>query len=323
MKTQAQNKSPLVLITGGAGFLGSVLVPHLLGEGYRVRVLDSLMYQQTSLLPLFVNPNFEFIQGDARDTAAVKAALRGADIIVNLAALVGAPLCKAREAEARAVNFEAALLLDKLRSPQQGYIYPNTTSGYGTKRPVSGLCTEDTPLEPISVYGETKVAAEAALLEKENVVTCRFTTVFGLSPRLRLDLMPNDFMWKALRQGALIIFEPDFQRSFIHITDIARCIAFTIENFDAMKGRPYNVGHERMNKSKRNLAEKVAELTGCYVHYNDIREDPDKRNYFVSFKRIQEVGFIPTIGWDDGLLALKNGLSTLHWSTPFANVEYY
>jgi nucleoside-diphosphate-sugar epimerase len=323
MNIEKTDRPLQILVTGGAGYLGSVMVPHLLAKGHRVRVLDSLIYKQTSLLHLFINPRFEFIEGDVRDADRVKDALKGVDIIINLAALVGAPLCKAREAEARAVNLEAALLLDELRSPQQGYIYPNTTSGYGTKRPVEGLCTEDTPLEPISVYGETKVGAEQALLQKKNVVTYRFTTVFGLSPRLRLDLMPNDFTWKALRQGALIIFEPDFQRSFIHITDIARCIAYTIDNFDEMKGQPYNVGHERMNKSKRDLAEKVSELTGCYVHYNDIREDPDKRNYFVSFKRIQQAGFEPKIGWDDGLLALRNGLSTLHWDTPFANVEYY
>ena len=312
-----------ILITGGAGFLGSVMTPHLLAAGHTVRVLDNLIYRQTSLLPHFINPNFEFIEGDARDRTTVADALKGIDFIINLAALVGAPLCKTREKEAWEINFDAAMLLDELRSPQQGYIYPNTTSGYGTQTAIEGLCTEDTPLEPISVYGQTKVKAEQELLGKENVVTYRFTTVFGLSPRLRLDLMPNDFMWHALRQGALIIFEPQFQRSFIHITDIARCIAFTIEHFDAMKGRPYNVGHESMNKSKRDLAEAIAALTGCYVHYNDIREDPDKRNYFVSFKRIQEIGFIPQIGWDDGLSALHAGLRTLHWQTPYANVEYY
>jgi nucleoside-diphosphate-sugar epimerase len=312
-----------VLVTGGAGYLGSVLVPHLLSEGHFVRVLDSLMYRQTSLLPVFIHPAFNFVEGDVRDAGTLARALDGVDLVVNLAALVGAPLCKLHEKEAWEVNYEAALLLESLRSGAQGYIFPNTTSGYGTRNPVEGLCTEDTPMEPISVYGKTKVRAEQELLKKDNVVTFRFTTVFGLSARLRLDLMPNDFMWRALRQGALTVFEPDFQRSFIHITDIARCVAFTIANFEAMKNRAYNVGQESMNKTKRELAEKVAELTGCYLHFNDIRNDPDKRNYFVAFDRIRDAGFVPDIGWDVGLQALHDGLRTLRWATPFANVEYY
>lgn len=312
-----------ILVTGGAGYLGSVLVPHLLSRDYHVRVLDSLVYRQTSLLPLFIDPKFEFIEGDVRDKDTVKGALDGIDCIVHLAALVGAPLCKMREKEAWEINYEASLLIESLRSPEQAYIFPNTTSGYGTRTAVDGLCTEDTPMEPVSVYGNTKVKAEQDLLKKENVVAFRFTTVFGLSPRLRLDLMPNDFMWHALRQRALIIFESNFQRSFIHVTDVARCVAFTIEHFNEMKGRPFNVGHESMNKTKRELAEKVSELTGCYLHFNEMREDPDKRNYFVSFKRIQEAGFEPEVGWDNGLKALHSGLKTLHWPSQFANVEYY
>jgi len=312
-----------ILVTGGAGYLGSVVVPYLLVQGHTVRVMDSLIYMQTSLLPLFINSKFEFIEGDVRDKDAAGRAVEDVDLIINLAALVGAPLCEKHEKEAWEVNYEASMMLESLRSGGQGYIFPNTTSGYGTRKAVEGLCTEETPLEPISVYGQTKVKAEQELLQKENVVAFRFTTVFGLSPRLRLDLMPNDFMWQALRQGSLIIFEPDFQRSFIHVTDIARCIAFAIEHFETMKGRAFNVGHESMNKTKRQLAEKVSELTGCYLHLGDIRRDPDKRNYFVSFARIQEVGFEPEIDWDRGLRSLCNGLKTLRWRTPFANTEYY
>lgn len=312
-----------VLITGASGYLGSVIVPHLLRAGYAVRALDNLFYQQTSLLPHFINPNFTFIQGDARDPDAVKKGLEGADAILNLACLVGAPLCAKLEKEAWEINYEAALLLDELRDPSQQYIYPNSTSGYGTMSAVDGLCNENIPQEPISVYGKTKVKAEQELLQKENVVTYRFTTVFGLSARMRLDLMPNDFMWKALRQGALIVFEGHFKRSFLHITDVARCVEFTLENFDRMKGRAYNVGHESMNYSKQDLAEKVSELTGCYLHFTNLRADPDKRNYFISFERIQEVGFLPKISWDEGLLELHQGLQTIRWSNPMANVEYY
>ncbi|OVE75351.1 hypothetical protein BVX97_04940 [bacterium E08(2017)] len=312
-----------ILVTGGAGFLGSIIVPHLLSKGHNVRVLDNMSYNQTSLLPLFINPNFEFIAGDVRDNETLKTALDGADFIIHLAALVGAPLCKAKEKDAREINLDATLLIEELRSKEQGLIYPNTTSGYGTKQDIVGLCTEDTPLEPISVYGQTKVDAEKALLQCDNVVTYRFTTVFGLSPRLRLDLMPNDFMWHGIRTGALVIFEPEFQRSFIHITDIARCISFTIDNFDSMKGEAYNVGDESMNKTKRELAEKIGELTGCVVQYNEMREDPDKRNYFVSFEKIKSKGFNIEVGWEQGLNSLYNGLKTLHWSCPYANVEYY
>jgi nucleoside-diphosphate-sugar epimerase len=318
------DKNRKILVPGAAGYLGTALVPQLLQEGYRVRVLDNFCYRQTGLLPYFIHPGFECIQGDVRDEETLKRALDGADAIVNLAALVGAPLCADREKDAWDINYEAAMRLDALRDrANQPYIFPNTTSGYGTRQPVEGTCTEDTPQEPISVYGLTKVKAEQELLAQDNVVTFRFTTVFGLSGRVRLDLMPNDFMWRALRQGFLVVFESHFQRSFIHVTDVARAIQFTLENFDKMKGRAFNIGHERMNKTKRELAEKVMELTGCYLHFNDIREDPDKRNYSIAFSRIQEIGFEPEIGWDDGLLALREGLSTLRWKTDFANVEYY
>jgi nucleoside-diphosphate-sugar epimerase len=312
-----------VLVTGGAGYLGSVIVPHLLSKGYQVRVLDNLIYKQTSLMPLYINPGFEFLEGDIRSIESLKRGLEGVDFIVHLAAMVGAPLCEQREKEAWEINYEASLSLEGLRSPGQCLIYPNTTSGYGTHSAVEGLCTEDTPMEPISVYGQTKVGAEQELLKKDNVVTFRFTTVFGLSPRLRLDLMPNDFMWRALRQGSLIIFEPDFQRSFLHITDTARAVAFTMNHFEAMNGRSFNIGHEAMNKTKRELAEKISKLTDCYLHFGDINQDPDKRNYFVSFERVQEVGFKPEVRWDRGLDSLHSGLKTLRWSVPFANVEYY
>ncbi len=312
-----------VLITGGAGYLGSVMVPHLLSVGYAVRVIDSLMYKQTSLLPLFINPDFEFIHGDARDSDVLKRGLDGVDFIIHLAALVGAPLCAEREKEAWEINYETAMKLDELRAPGTGYIYPNSTSGYGTRSAVDGLCHEDTPQEPISVYGLSKVKAEQELLQKEDIVAFRFTTVFGLSPRLRLDLMPNDFMWRGIRQKSLIVFEPDFERSFIHITDIARAMAFALENFDSMKGRCYNTGKESMNKTKRELAEAIAQKTGCYLHFNDFREDPDKRNYSICFDRIREAGFTPKIGWEDGLEALYNGLSSMTWTSAHANVEYY
>ena len=236
----------------------------------------------------------------------------------------GPPLCSRDEKAAWEINHDAALkLASSMRKPGQRLIFPNTTSGYGTRTAVEGPCTEETPQEPISVYGQTKVKAEQALLAMPDVVTYRFTTVFGLSPRLRLDLMPNDFMWKAIRQGTLTIYEADFRRSFLHITDVADCMLFTLENFEKMNGRCFNVGHERMNKTKRDLAEKIAEITGCYLHFAELKKDPDQRNYFIDFSRIQEVGFEPSIGWEDGLDALYRGLKTVRWTNHHANVEYY
>lgn len=312
-----------VLVPGGAGYLGSVLVPRLLEAGYAVRVVDDFRYRQTSLLPCFVHPRFECLPGDVRDRELMKRAVEDADVIVNLAALVGAPLCARYDKDAWEINVEAALLLDELRGPGQKYIYPNSTSGYGTRTTVDGNCDENVPQEPISVYGKSKVAAEEELLKRPEIVTYRFTTVFGCSPRMRLDLMPNDFMWKAMKQGALVIFEGHFKRSFLHVTDVTRCILFTLEHFDAMQGRCFNVGHERMNFTKKELAEKISEFTGCFLHFTELREDPDKRNYFISFKRIQEVGFDPQVGWEQGLRELHQGLQTLRWDIPFANVEYY
>jgi len=315
---------PLVLITGAAGYLGSVLVDHLLRAGFRVRALDNFMYHQASLLPHFINPHFECLVGDVRDADILKRALEGVQGVVNLAALVGAPLCEEREKEAWEINYEAALKIDELRDrASQWYIFPNTTSGYGTRSPVEGPCTEDTPQEPISVYGRSKVEAEGELLKSDNVVTLRLTTVFGLSPRMRLDLMPNDFMWRALRQKTLVIFEGHFRRSFIYITDIARCVEHVIRNLDRMKNRAYNVGDESMNRTKGELARMVARLTGCYVHETEVRKDPDRRNYFVSFERIRSAGFRTTVALDQGLEALYRGLRTLHWTIPYANVEYY
>lgn len=298
----AKAKNERVLITGGAGFLGSVMTGHLLNEGYSVTCLDCLMYGQDSLLAYAANPNFQFVYGDVRDESLVKPLVAGADVIIPLAALVGMPLCEKRSEEAEAVNRDAVLLIEKLRGNGQKIIYPNTNSGYGTK---SGevYCTEETPLEPISVYGITKCEAEKALLGSDKgAVTFRLATVFGSSPRMRTDLLVNDFVLTALTEGEITLFERHFKRNYIHIRDIARLFAHAIEHYDEMKGRPYNAGLEEANLSKEELAEKVKEhIPGFQISFNEFAKDPDQRNYVVSNKRLLNTGFQTVHSLDRGI----------------------
>jgi nucleoside-diphosphate-sugar epimerase len=290
-----------VLVTGGAGYLGSILCEHLLAAGYRVTALDSLLYGPASLWHLCAHPRFEFVRADARDERVLAERLRGADAVIPLAAIVGAAACDRDPWLAEAVNVEAILLLDRLRSPRQLVVYPNTNSGYGTK---SGevLCTEATPLEPVSHYGRTKVRAEAALLERENTLALRLATVFGASPRMRLDLLLNHFVHAAVTEGYLVIFEKDFRRNFVHVRDVADCFVHCLEHAPQMVGRAYNVGLDGHNPSKADLAEAVRRrVPGFFVHYAEIGSDPDKRNYVVSNARLREAGFVATRSIDDGI----------------------
>src|SRR6185436_12130281 len=238
-----------ILVTGGAGYLGSILSEHLLAAGYRVTVLDKLMYGQHSLFHLCANPNFEFVFGDAREEALLQRLVKDADVIIPLAAIVGAPACDRDPWLAQSVNLEAVQLLNRLRSPQQLIIYPNTNSGYGTKSG-EAFCTEETPLDPISLYGQTKVQAETELLSSPNTITLRLATVFGMSPRMRLDLLVNHFTYAAVTDRYLVLFERHHRRNFVHIRDVADCFAHAIRNGAQMAGRPYNVGLDGANLSK-------------------------------------------------------------------------
>ncbi len=230
-----------MLVTGGAGYLGSVLCEHLLRAGYRVSVVDNLMYGQQSLFHLLASPAFDFTFGDVRDAAVIRRALEECDVVIPLAAVVGAPACDRDPELARAVNLQAIRLLDRLRSRHQLVLFPTTNSGYGT-RSGEAYCTEDTPLEPVSLYGRTKAEAETALLQSPNSLTLRLATVFGLSPRMRLDLLVNHFVYAAVTDHYLVIFEKDFKRNYVHIRDVADCFVHCIEHADRMVGRPYNVG---------------------------------------------------------------------------------
>ncbi len=296
-----------VLVTGGAGYLGSVLCERLLSAGYQVTTVDDMMYQQRSLLHLCADRHFDFVSGDARDKELIRRLVKEADVLIPLAAIVGAPACDRDPLRARSVNLEAVRLLNGLRSPQQMVIYPTTNSGYGTQ---SGdfFCTEDTPLEPISLYGQTKSQAEAELLGTPNVITLRLATVFGMSPRMRLDLLVNHFVYAAVTDGYIVIFEKDFKRNYIHIRDVADCFVHCIENFKRMAGRPYNVGLDAANLSKEELALRIKEyVSNFYVHFAQVGSDPDKRNYIVSNQRLREAGFEARRSLDDGIRELLKG----------------
>jgi nucleoside-diphosphate-sugar epimerase len=265
------------------------------------------MYGQHSLFQFCSNPNFDFIYNDARNENILKQTLGDVDVIIPLAAIVGAPACQRDPLLARSVNLDAIRLLLKLRSTDQLIVYPTTNSGYGTK---SGniFCTEETPLEPISLYGETKVQAEKELLDSPNTITLRLATVFGMSPRMRLDLLVNHFVYAAVTDGYLVIFEKDFKRNYVHIRDVADCFLFCVQNHARMVGRPYNVGLDSANLSKEELALKVKEFVpNFYIHFAEIGSDPDKRNYIVSNERLRQAGFEAQHTIEEGIRELLKG----------------
>jgi nucleoside-diphosphate-sugar epimerase len=296
-----------ILVTGGAGYIGSVLVGHLLDGGYRVVVLDNLMYEQHSLFGYCAHPHFDFVKGDSRDERLLRESIRNADVLIPLAAIVGAPACNRDPWLARSVNLQAVQSLNRLRSPHQLVIYPTTNSGYGTQTDAL-YCTEETPLEPISLYGQTKVQAEAEVLASPNAISLRLATVFGISPRMRLDLLVNHFVYMAATDGYIIIFEKDFKRNYIHVRDVADCFLHCIEHVEQMVGRPYNVGLDNANLSKEELALKIKQyVPNFYIHFSEIGSDPDKRNYVVSNQRMREAGFEARHSLDAGIQELLKG----------------
>ncbi|MFO0652377.1 MAG: NAD(P)-dependent oxidoreductase [Polyangiales bacterium] len=303
--------SKRILITGGAGYLGSILSEHLLRAGHKVTVVDSLMFGQSPLFHLCANLDFEFVRGDARDEKLIARLLKDADVIIPLACLVGAPMCDRDPWAARAVNLDAIKMINRLRSRSQLVVYPTTNSGYGTQSGET-YCTEETPLEPISLYGQTKVEAEADLLASENAITLRLATVFGMSPRMRLDLLVNHFVYTAVTDRYLVVFEKDFKRNYVHIRDVADCFLHCIANPEKMVGRPFNVGLDAANLSKEELAQKVqSHVPGFFVHYAAVGSDPDKRNYIVSNARLLEAGFAAKRSIDDGIRELLKGYKLL------------
>jgi len=312
-------QSTKVLITGGAGYLGSVLSPFLLAEGLEVTVLDNFLFSQNSLMDCCGHDRFRILRGDVRDERILKEALTGQDFIIPLAALVGAPLCNLDQTGALSVNQTAVESLCRLASKSQGILYPTTNSGYGIGEK-GKFCTEETPLRPISLYGTTKVRAEEAVLNRGNSLTYRLATVFGASPRMRVDLLVNDFVYRAVHDRAVLIFEGHFKRNYIHIRDVARVFLHGVRKFSSMQGKPYNVGLEEANLSKLELCAKIKQHL---PHFNyveaPIGEDPDKRDYIVSNQRILGTGFRPEWDLDRGIRELIKAFTILRQSK-YANV---
>ncbi len=293
-----------ILITGGAGYLGCVLAEHLLSQGYAVTVLDNLYYQQHSLLNLCLHSNFNFIRADVRDKELIERILPEFNAILPLAAIVGAPACENKKHEAKTINQDAVIMINELRKPHQKLIFPTTNSGYGIKSK-EVICTEETSLNPISFYGQTKVEAEKALLKSSDVITLRLATVFGVSPRMRTDLLVNDFVQRALFDRTLVLFEKHFKRNYIHILDVARCFEHCLKNYEQMKGQAYNVGLEEANLSKEELALKIKEhLPEVVIITEDFAQDLDQRNYIVSNQKLYATGFKPRYSLDFGIKEL-------------------
>jgi nucleoside-diphosphate-sugar epimerase len=308
-----------ILVTGGAGYLGSVLVPQLLAAGHSVTVLDSFMFRQTSLADCCASDAFDVIRGDCRDGRLLAGLVAKHDVFIPLAALVGAPLCERDRLGAVSINRDAVRLLCKLASPSQRILMPVTNSGYGIGQP--GIsCTEESPLKPISLYGTSKVEAEQAVLERENSISFRLATVFGMAPRMRLDLLVNDFVYRAVNDRALVIFEGHFKRNYIHIRDVARVFLHGLENFETMRDRAYNVGLEDANLTKLELCAVIQKHLPKFVYLEaPIGEDPDKRDYIVSNQRILSTGWKPAHSLDDGIRELIKGYTILK-NSAYANV---
>jgi len=308
-----------VLVTGGAGYIGSILVPALLANGYEVTVYDSLMYRQTSLLDCCVNPGFGFIRGDVCDYRLLLPLISKFDVIIPLAAIVGAPACKVNPAVTRLVNNEAQRRIVESVSSSQQVIFPTTNSGYGVGEK-DNYCTEESPLRPVSEYGKDKVEIEKAWLDKGNAVTLRLATVFGISPRMRLDLLVNDFTYRAYRDRYIVLFEEHFRRNYIHIRDVADAFLFALRNHDRMKGQPYNVGLSSANLTKRELCERIREHVPDFTILSaPVGEDPDKRDYIVSNEKIERMGWIPSHTLDSGIRELLKGFALIQPSA-FSNV---
>jgi nucleoside-diphosphate-sugar epimerase len=309
-----------IFITGGAGYIGTTLIPLLLDRNYQITVYDSLLFNNgDKLLPYITNPNFAFIEGDIRDADKLSYHIKGHDIVIHLAALVGFPICREKgEQESHNVNVVGTQNVINAMTPDQYLLFGSTGSNYGE---VLDVCTEETPLNPLSIYGRTKTDAEHLVLARDNSTAFRFATAFGVSPRLRLDLLVNDLTYKSLTEGYAVIYESHFMRTFIHVRDIARVFLFAIDNHSAMKNNVYNVGSNNMNYSKKDVCELIkSKISDSYFNYADVGQDADKRNYVVSYEKINKLGFDTTISLETGIDELIKTIPLIKMSNPYFNV---
>jgi len=296
-----------ILVTGGAGYIGSVLVPTLLEKKFEVTVIDNFMYKQTSLLEICHKKNLTIINGDARDKKIVSKHLENADYIIPLACIVGAPACDRDPVAAKTINYDAVKMILELRNKNQRIIFPTTNSGYGVGQK-DIYCTEKTPLKPVSLYGRLKVDIEKEILKAKNSITLRLATVFGISPRMRLDLLVNDFTYRAITDRFVILFESHFKRNYVHIRDVVKAFIHCMDNFEEMKNEPYNVGLSDANLSKWELCEQIKkQVPGFYFIEAKVGEDPDKRDYIVSNEKIESTGFKPDYSLNQGIEELIKG----------------
>jgi nucleoside-diphosphate-sugar epimerase len=308
-----------VLITGGAGYLGSIMAEALLDAGHKVTVLDNFLFNQASLNHLCASPDFDVARGDSRDERILGPLLERADYVIPLAALVGAPMCDNDRIAAETTNRDAVRTIIRMSRSDQRILMPVTNSGYGIGE-AGKLCTEESPLRPLTLYGRTKVEAEKSVLDRGNAITFRLATVFGMSPRMRIDLLVNDFVYRAVNDRAVVLFEAHFKRNYIHVRDVARVFLHGIQNFDRLKNEPYNVGLSTANLSKLELCERIKLQLPKFVFLEAaVGEDPDKRDYIVSNEKIEKTGFQPAWSLDDGIRELIKGYRMLRNSI-YSNV---
>ena len=299
-----------VLITGGAGYIGTVLTKQLLEKGYEVTVYDRLMYDGAPLVPFFSNSNFKFIKGDILDKEKLSDAVKGVDVVVHLAAIVGYFACDRNKVLSENINVDGTQNVIDVMSDEQYLLFGSTGSNYGK---VEGVCTEETPMNPSTLYGVTKTNAEALVMGVPNSTAFRFATAFGISPRLRMDLLINDLVYKAVTDGCLVIYQSPAMRTFIHVEDMARSFIFAIENQDKMVGEVYNCGSNLMNYSKRDVCEMIKEKTNCYIDYNDFDYDKDNRDYEVSYDKLHDLGFDISVSVEEGIDELLSVYKVLNF----------
>ncbi|MDP1682698.1 MAG: NAD(P)-dependent oxidoreductase [Burkholderiales bacterium] len=300
-----------ILVTGGAGYLGSTMVPELLNAGYKVTVIDNFMFKQTSLNHVCHHPNFEVVKGDIRVESAMLPLMKKADVIIPLAALVGAPLCTKDPVGATTINHDAIMMMLKHVSKDQILLMPTTNSAYGTGDE-NNYCTEESPLRPISQYAIEKVEIEKAFMDHPNSISFRLATVFGMSPRMRIDLLVNDFTYRAVYDRFVVLFESQFKRNYIHVRDVMRVFMHALNNYDTMKGQIYNVGLSDANVSKKELCEHIAKHVPEFVYLDaPVGKDPDQRNYIVSNAKIEATGFKQQYSLDAGIAELIKGYTMI------------